>query len=48
SAVTLHAVLGNPDDFPNSRHFASFAGFAPRVSGSEIRNFVFRNKHDIL
>ncbi len=34
SAVTLHAVLGNPDDFPNSRHFASFAGFAPRVKGS--------------
>ena len=34
SAVTLYAVLGNPDDFPNSRHFASFAGFAPRVFGS--------------
>ena len=34
SAVTLHAVLGNPDDFPNSRHFASFAGFAPTVKGS--------------
>lgn len=41
SAVTLHTVQGNPNDFPNSRHFASFASFAPRVSGSETQNFVF-------
>ena len=34
SAVTLYAVIGNPDDFPSSRHFASFAGFAPSVSGT--------------
>jgi transposase len=34
SAITLYAVMGNPNDFPSSRHFASFAGFAPRNSGS--------------
>ena len=34
SAVTLYAVMGNPDDFPSSRHFAAFAGFAPKVSGT--------------
>jgi len=34
SAVTLYAVIGNPDDFPSSRHFSSFAGFAPSVRGT--------------
>ena len=34
SAVTLYAVMGNADDFPSSRHFAAFAGFAPKVSGT--------------
>ena len=34
SAVILHAVMGDVNSYPSSRHFAAFAGFAPRVSGS--------------
>lgn len=34
SAVTLYAVMGNADDFPSGRHFAAFAGFAPKVTGT--------------
>lgn len=34
SAVTLFAVMGNPNDFPSSRHFAALAGYAPKVTGT--------------
>ncbi len=34
TAAALTAVMGNPDDFANSRHFAAFVGFVPRVTGT--------------
>ena len=34
SAAVLRIVMGDPNDYPDSRHFAAFVGFAPKVTGS--------------
>ena len=34
SAAVLRIVMGDPNDYPDSRHFAAFVGFAPKITGS--------------
>ncbi len=34
SAVALYALMDNPDNFPDSRHYAAYVGFCPTNTGS--------------
>lgn len=49
SAVAMYPALSEPDDFPDSRHFASYAGVAPKNSGTggttHVTGTIEGNRH---